>query len=227
MKFHFDHRLSESSLVEFIWSTQTEGSGEFMSQAASNWEIVITQQLGRTYFTVRGPETKASPAPAPEEAEFLGIVFKLGTFMPNMPVRNLVDSAINLPDATGRSFWLHGEAWEAPTFENADVFITRLIRQGLLVNDPIVPAILQDQPQELSARAIQRRFVQATGLTYASIRQIERARQAMNLLQQGTSILDTVEQLGYFDQSHLTNSLKRFVGFTPSQIIRQLDTEQR
>jgi AraC-like DNA-binding protein len=221
VKFEFDHRASDASLVEFIWSTRTVSGGAFISQAASNWEMVITQYRGKITFTVRGPETKASPAPVPEEAEIFGIVFKLGTFMPNLPVKRYVDNAIQLPGATGRAFWLHGEAWEAPTFDNADVFIKRLMRQGLLVNDPIVPAVLQNQPLELSVRAIQHRFLQSTGLTLASIRQIERARTAMSLLQRGTSILDTVAQLGYFDQSHLTNSLKRFVGFTPAQIIRQ------
>lgn len=60
------------------------------------------------------------------------------------------------------------------------------------------------------------RFVQAIGLTQVSIRQIERARFAMSLLQQGVSILDVVVQAGYADQSHLTRSLGRFVGQTPA-----------
>jgi hypothetical protein len=34
------------------------------------------------------------------------------------------------------------------------------------------------------------------------------------------SILDTVGETGYFDQAHLTNSLKRFMGQTPVQIAR-------
>jgi AraC-like DNA-binding protein len=42
----------------------------------------------------------------------------------------------------------------------------------------------------------------------------------MMLLEQGVSILDTVEQAGYFDQPHLTRSLKRYVGYTPAQILR-------
>jgi hypothetical protein len=37
-------------------------------------------------------------------------------------------------------------------------------------------------------------------------------------LQQGVSILDTVEQAGYFDQPHLTRSLKYLIGQTPAQI---------
>ncbi len=35
----------------------------------------------------------------------------------------------------------------------------------------------------------------------------------------GVSILDAVHEAGYFDQSHLTRSLKHFIGLTPAQII--------
>jgi AraC-like DNA-binding protein len=38
---------------------------------------------------------------------------------------------------------------------------------------------------------------------------------------QGVSILDAVHQAGYFDQPHLTRSLKHFIGLTPAQIIDQ------
>jgi methylphosphotriester-DNA--protein-cysteine methyltransferase len=42
----------------------------------------------------------------------------------------------------------------------------------------------------------------------------------LKLLQQGVSILDTVDQAGYFDQPHLTRALKHLMGQTPAQIIR-------
>jgi methylphosphotriester-DNA--protein-cysteine methyltransferase len=57
-------------------------------------------------------------------------------------------------------------------------------------------------------------------MTQSTIRQIERARHATNLLNQGLSILDTVYEAVYFDQAHLTRSLNYFVGQTPTQIIR-------
>jgi methylphosphotriester-DNA--protein-cysteine methyltransferase len=49
---------------------------------------------------------------------------------------------------------------------------------------------------------------------------MQRAQHAQALLQQGVSILDTVDEAGYFDQPHLTRSLKQFIGYTPAQIIR-------
>ena len=98
--------------------------------------------------------------------------------------------------------------------------MTRLARQGLIVRNPIVDRILDRRPHPLSLRTGQRRFLQATGLTHRTVRQIERARHATNLLKQGVSILDAVYEAGYFDQAHLTRSLKHFVGQTPGEVMQ-------
>jgi methylphosphotriester-DNA--protein-cysteine methyltransferase len=68
--------------------------------------------------------------------------------------------------------------------------------------------------------------LQAAGVTQSVARQIERARYATILLQQGVSILDTTLEAGYFDQPHLTRSLKYFIGQTPAQIMYQSQPEQ-
>jgi hypothetical protein len=220
MLFTFGGRQSDSPFVEMIWRTQSERAGSFISLAESRWEMVVTKYQGRTTFTVRGPETKATPADSQWiGAEFFGIVFKLGTFMPHLPIGKLRDrNDLTLPEATNQSFWLLGMAWEIPSYDNADTFVNRMVRDGVLVRDGVIDAVLQSQPHQLSPRSMQYRFLRATGLTYTTIQQIERAKRAMNLLQQGTTVLDTVHELGYFDQPHLTRSLKRFMGQTPAQI---------
>ncbi len=219
MIFTFDERASDSPFVETIWRTQSERAGTFLSRAVSQWEMVVTRQKGRTTLTVRGPETKATPAYCPADAEFLGITFTLGSFMPYLPASNLLDGAMNLPEATCKSFWLHGSAWQFPDYNNAETFVDRLVRDGLLVREPIVDAALHGQLKDLSLRSVQRRFLRATGLTQSAVRQIERARGAAALLEQGVSILDTVELAGYADQPHLTRALKHLIGETPAQII--------
>jgi hypothetical protein len=215
--FDFEHRASDSPYVDAVWRTQGNG-GSFISVAESHWGMVVTKQAGKIVFTVRGPETKAVPSPVPNNAEIFGIVFKLGTFMPHLPNNKLVDGEIHLPEAASQSFWLHSSSWQFPTFENADTFINRLVREGLLVQDNVVDAVLQNYTPDVSIRTVRRRFLQATGLTQGIIVQIERARKAAALLQQGSSILDTVYEAGYFDQPHLTRSLKHFLGQTPAQI---------
>ena len=107
MIFTFEERPSDSPFVERIWRAHSERAGSFLSVAASHWEMVVTRQNGKTMLTVRGPETKATPLDCSADGEWLGIRFKLGTVMPHLPASNLVDGAVNLPDAGSRSFWLH------------------------------------------------------------------------------------------------------------------------
>jgi len=126
---------------------------------------------------------------------------------------------LNLPEAAQKSFWLHGSAWELPDFENADTFVNKLVREGLLVCDPVVGSVLQGQPVDMSLRTVQRRFLQATGLTHTTVFQIKRARYATMLLKQGVSIPITIARAGYFDQSHLIRSLQHLIGQTPAQIV--------
>jgi hypothetical protein len=226
MELVFDERLANSSLVEMIWHTHSERAGTFTSVAVSNWEMVITTFNSKTMITARGPETKASEADFPADAEFFGITFKLGSFIPHLPLRTLLDRQdATLPEASSNSFWLHGSTWELPTFENADVFVDKLIRQGILVRDPVVEVAMQGHTPDMSIRSLQYRFLQATGLTHKTIQQIERARSAVSLLEQGTPISDTAFELRYFDQAHLTNSLKRFIGRTPAQIAQKCTVE--
>ena len=79
-------------------------------------------------------------------------------------------------------------------------------------------AALSGEWQALSRRSTQRHFVQATGITHLAYRQIQRARYATTLLQSGVAILDAVHQAGYFDQAHLTRSLRRLMGETPARV---------
>lgn len=189
--------------------------------AACNWVMVVTRHEGRVFLTVRGPETKATTAECPAEGEWVGIHFKVGTFMPLLPNGCIRDrSDINLPTVSRRSFLLNGSVWEYPTFDNADVFVNRLVKKGLVVRDAGIETALRGQSRAFSRRTEQRHFLRTTGMTRTTIRQIERARYATGLLRNGSSILQAVHDAGYFDQAHLTRSLRHFVGQTPAQVLR-------
>jgi hypothetical protein len=220
--FVFEDRLSDSPFVERIWTAASQRAGEFLSVAAETSEIVVTRLHGQMFITIRGPEMKATTAECPGEGDWVGIRFKAGSFFPAFlpaTVRDRKDA--NLPSATKRSFWLEGSAWEYPTFENADTFVARLVKKGVLVRDRAVDAIVRGEPEALSLRSAQRHFARATGLTHATYRKIHRARFATNLLLDGVPILDVVELAGYCDQPHLTRSLKVLIGQTPAEIMQE------
>jgi AraC-like DNA-binding protein len=222
MSFDFKIRPSDSPFVEAVWHTETMSHGEpFMSTAESRWEMVISKHMDKYTLSIRGPETRASLAHVPAgHTEFFGIIFKRSIFMPHLPKKNLVNDAIHLPQSRRDAFTVIGGVFEIPTFENADTFVTRLMRNDLLTHDQIVDDALRGRTQGLSVRSLQRRFLHVTGLKHKTIQQIERARSALTMLQEGKPIVDVVHEAGYFDQPHLTRSLKLFAGQTPSEIVK-------
>jgi len=222
MFLNFEDRVSDSPFVERVWRSHSERGGPFVSIAAANFEIAVSRIEGRTFLTLRGPETKATTIVCPPGGEWLGIRFRLGTFMPRMTPEQLRDhNDVTLPDASSRSFWLNGSAWEYPDFDNAETFVARLAAKGIIAREPAVDAVMRNERPTRSLRTAQRHFLRATGLTHRTVRQIDRARHAAILLRQGSSILDTVHEAGYFDQAHLTNSLKHLVGQTPLELGRR------
>jgi hypothetical protein len=215
-----DNRLSDSPFIERVWRCHSEGEGLFVSVATSHWDLVVTRLQGKVAVTLKGPETKAREVFCPADGEWLGIRFKAGTFMPHAPVSGLIDGDRDLPSGA-RTFRLHDGAWDYPTFENAETFVARLARSGLIARDAAVAAALDGDELALSARGAQRHFLFATGMSHAALKQIERARHATNLLRSGVSIADTVEEAGFFDQAHLSRSLRGLIGLTPARIARE------
>jgi len=213
-------RPSDSPFIERVWRCHSEDGGPFLSVASSHWEMVVTRLKGDTYVTLRGPETRAREVYCPPDGEWLAVRFKAGTFMPHLPIARLIDGQDLTVPASARHFRLDGSKWEIPSFDNAETFVSRLARARIIARDAAVEAALQGDAQALSIRSAQRHFLQATGMTHAMLRQIERARHATNLLRSGVSIGDAVHEAGFFDQAHLTRALKRLVGLTPGRLAR-------
>jgi Helix-turn-helix domain len=214
----FEGRGSESPYIEAVWRGRAGSDYAPVCPASDRWHLLFLRQNGRVNVSVEGPLTKATPVTQTEGTEWFGVTFPLGTFLPAVSVRNLLDERAILPRASKTSFGLAGSSFPFPDYENVEAFVNRLVRENVLVSDPIVKAVLAGQPPEMSLRTVRRRFLFATGLTYKAIEQIERANQAATLLEQGVSLLEAAYQAGYADQSHMTRSLKHFIGHTPAQI---------
>ncbi|MGW5666577.1 helix-turn-helix domain-containing protein [Micromonospora sp. NPDC003776] len=220
-----EQRPSDSPYVERIYRAgEVTGPlpARMRSAANSNWELVVWRHRGETNVAVRGPETIPTVLDlAPGDGETFGIIFKHGAFLAPIPVSDLVDTAVTSPHTTARSFVLQGDEWQLPTYDNAEAFVDRLVRAGLLVRDPLVTDVLRgDTTTLVTPRSVQRRVVAATGLTQGTIRQIDRARHAAILLIKGAPSIEVVQQVGYHDQPHMARSLTRFLGLTATQLRR-------
>ncbi|MFN8529803.1 MAG: helix-turn-helix domain-containing protein [Anaerolineae bacterium] len=219
MSFFYEDRLSSSPLIESIWHTRGESTGCHLAIADGSWDFIVIRMGDQTSMFVAGASTQAAPIPYEPGIEYVGIRMKIGAFMPQWPASDFLDNMVQLPKATQHSFWLHDAMLEIPTFENVETFIEKLVRKHLVTFDPIIEASLQGD-HDMSLRSIQRHFVNATGITQAMIRQIERARYAQTLLLEGKSILETVFAAGFTDQPHMTKAMKQFIGLTPGQLAR-------
>jgi hypothetical protein len=225
-----EQRRSDSPYVERVYQVAddgTPGPERMVSVANSNWELIVWRADGATNVSVRGPETRPTTVPlgGPMDSAF-GVIFRHGSFLRNLPLRSLVDTSVDSPHSTPRTFVLEGDEWEIPGYENAETFVDRLVRTGLLVRDPLVADVLAgDTPLLVTPRSVQRRVAAATGLTQGTIRQIERARRAAMLLLQGEAAADVVHRVGYHDQPHLARSLNRFVGRKATRLQRPADGE--
>src|SRR5262245_16686851 len=135
MSFTYEQRAPDSPYVRTIWRTRNLGDGVYVASADGCWDIIISKQADASYGSatdvtevrVCGPASRAVNVEYSEGTEALGIRFRVGTFLPHLPAGSLLDLSHVLPQASSKSFWLYGSAWEIPTFENVETFIDRLV----------------------------------------------------------------------------------------------------
>src|SRR6516165_3096087 len=102
---HFEERASDHPLVDRVWRCHSDRADGFLSVAANSFEMAITQLGGKSFLTLRGPETVATVVDCPAEGQWVGIRFKPGTFMPRFLPGSLRDHKdVTLPRL--RSFLL-------------------------------------------------------------------------------------------------------------------------
>jgi hypothetical protein len=217
----FEDRKSTSPFVERVWRCKSNAGGTFLSMAEGSIELVITRLPGFLAVTLRGPVSKGSMVECPPNGEWLAIRFCLGTYLPRIATAALIDHQdMQLPVLAGRRFWFGDLTWEIPDYENAEIFVERLAVAGVIARSQATDAAVEGDVDWMSQRSVQRHFRRVTGMTFSSYQQIQRARHAASMLISGSSILDTTFAAGYFDQAHLTRSVKHLIGMTPARLVR-------
>lgn len=221
MSFTYEQRPSPSPLVEAVWRTQDETDGTYLAAADGSWDLIFVTENKQTKLLFSGPSSQATPVVYKTGNSNVGIRFRPGAFMRHMHAKNMVDVTKAIV-ARSHGFWFNNGQWVVPTFDNADEFIAKITKDGSLAGNTIVMNALAGQPTNVSARTVQRHFLQTTGLTMQYMHLIERANQAVAQLQQGKSILQVVHDVGFADQAHMTRVVKHMSGSTPGDIVRKV-----
>lgn len=211
-------RASDSPFVARITHVRYERDTQDLTTPDGCWDLVVRTVGGRVELLQTGIITRPVAIPYRAGDEYLAISFKPGVFMPRLPGEAMVDRGVLRPTPTPRAFLIDEEKLEIPTFENAEGMVERLVRQELLMRDEIVAGVVEGRRWAISPRSVQRHFLRALGVTAKRLEQIQRACQAVALLERGRRPIDVALELGYADQAHLTRALRAIMGRTPGQI---------
>ena len=114
MSLSYEERSSDSPYIDKVTQGWAEGEGSTIRPAEVNWHMILTHHGGGTQFLLVGPLETSGVVSWGGEAEILWIKFKLGAFMPHLPTRDFRETETQLPEASSRSFWLKGAAWQFP-----------------------------------------------------------------------------------------------------------------
>jgi AraC-like DNA-binding protein len=217
-----DERMADSPLVASIRRVQYRARTRETVLPDGSWDLLFMRQAGGPMSAVQTGQIVA-PLAVDHEAgdEMLVVAFKPEVYMPRLPGHKTFQLGVARPVERDHRFWIDAERLEVPGFDNVEHLVAAMARKGLLERDPVVALALQGARQRLDERSIQRHFAAVTGLSFKGFQQIARAREAARLLRLGLSPSQVAAELAFTDQSHLTHSLKRFLGQTPAQVARQ------
>jgi hypothetical protein len=218
MTFLYEEKPSRSQFVEVIWRTEDQTDGVYMAPADGCWDLIFITQDDKTRVLFSGPTTRPTPVEYRAGNKNLGIRFRPGTVMTQvsaLAMRNVVDI---LPMQGERQFLLFDHTFPIPTYETADDLVAELEHLGFLGHDHVVSTVLGKGDTQMTARSMQRHFLQATGLSAKSHRRIEQAQRAVDLLRNGYTLIKAAHEAGYADQAHMTHALKELTGHTPAEI---------
>jgi hypothetical protein len=213
-------RPVDSPFVESIRLMEFTAAGETLMAPDGCWDIAILKRGDALQVLRTGLTTRSVVYPHDVGDEILVISFKPSAFMPVMPGDLMRDRGVMLETFGRRRFRIGSDVLDIPTFENADVFVDRLVRATIVESNDIVASVIDGRPKAASERTQQRHFVRTTGLSYKRFTLIRRAQRAVELLRAGRPATDVAFALGYADQAHLVNSLRNIMGQTPGQIAR-------
>ena len=213
-------RGADSPFVQRISRVTYNGDVGDVTTPDGTWDLVFCFRLGRVAILQTGQIVRPIDLAYEPGDSYFAIVFKPDVYMPHRPGNMMFHKGIFRPLAARDSFWLDNDRLEIPTFDNAEQFVAQLAARGLIARDRVVGYAVEAELEQLDDRTLERHVARVTGMTAKMLQQILRANRAVKLLEGGSRAADVAADLGYTDQSHLTNSLRRILGRTPGEIAR-------
>lgn len=214
-----ERRQSDNPYIDTVWKSVATSDGTYLVTPDGSWDIIAAEEPDGTKIVfLAGQVTKPTRLPYKAGNKSVVISLSAGAYLPYLSGAVPADSFIMLPVASNTHFKLAEHTFAIPTYNTVEELVDEMISSGVLKNDSIVAGILHRTPKAASKRSVQRHFKTTTGISHKKLEDIQRAQQAVRLLKKGTDPTTTASDTGYYDQPHLTKSLKRLMDSSPSSV---------
>jgi hypothetical protein len=210
---------SAARFIARIERVEYTGTAVEMARPDGTWDLVFRQSAqGLPMVLQTGQIDRVVQLPGRAGDSYFNIAFRPEVYMRRRPGAAMTNLGHVHALAGQRGCLIDGETLELPSFDNAERFVMALASRGLIEVDRHVLRAGQSGWRGVDDRSLQRHSAHVTGLSPKKLQQIIRADAAATLLQRGLRPADVAAELGYSDQAHLTNSLRRILDLTPGQL---------
>ena len=215
----YGYRESGSPHVGVVWWAQIDSDADYVDAANEFWGLSFGVLAdGRASAVLIGPslEPRALHLKAGERG--WGVELAAHVFVRHLDKKVLVGQMRDLP-TDGRWFELAGVRLPVPQVDGLEDLVAVLLSQGILRADEDVAAALGGRSVPYSRRSLHRHVVGATGMGRKKVEQLQRARAAYVLLQEGRSLAAAACEAGFADQAHMSRAFTALAGSSPARIL--------
>lgn len=218
MAFDFSRRVSSHPWIDSVWRFSFHDNGLYPATPDGCWRLFLLMTpdcaprvviAGQRAVRVDVPHLAGEKVVA---IALSGHVHLAGETAPP------TGSEVRFMPVHGSQFTIAGLTLPLPTFANAEDIVGGLIRDHVLKSNQLVARALADARDQTPQRTLQHHFKRTTGINLKDFRQIRRAQEAVRRLKTGGSGADVAADLGYADQPHMIKSIKKIMGYRPSEL---------
>jgi hypothetical protein len=138
MSYTYEDKRPDSIYIDKIWHTYTTSDGVFTAGLDGNWDIIIFKGANDIRVTVNGIGKHAVEVPYVADIDSVGIALKPGVFLRDFKGKDIVDSQHTLSKGDISYVKIGDNLFEIPDFDSAEVFVQELVKEGLLLINPVV-----------------------------------------------------------------------------------------
>lgn len=218
MAFDYSRRDSSHRWINSVWRFSFHDNGLYPATPDGCWRL----------FQLETPGSAPRVVIVGQRAVRVDVPHLAGERVVAIAIAGHVHFADETEPPTGaevRFMPVHGGEFEVkglrlplPSFDNAEDIVERMAVTGVLRSNHVVARALNDASVALPQRTLQHHFKRTTGISQKDFRQIRRAQEAVRRLKIGGSGADVAADLGYADQPHMIKSIKKIMGFLPSDL---------